>query len=294
MTFSTAITPVPKNGATGPRVSYRTVSKPIGRCIYCGTDSCRLSKEHVIPLSLNGWLLLPHASCPDCRDVTSDFERIVTREMYHNQRVRSNTRTRRPERRPQFSGVRVVAPEGEKTIEIPSELYPRLYPIFRLPVPGILEGREPIETNPDGVEVHLVGRPEDVDLLYERGYLRRGIDDLLLSGVLHWGAFNRLLAKIAHCRTIFCFGPDYINLYEPLLTDVILGRSGTYSHFIGGCATEPDFKIDFLLQVVPKGPDNYLVCKIFFIWSVDFPFPTYQVVVGKIRSIETFLMHISA
>jgi hypothetical protein len=44
---------------------------PIGRCIYCDSETSELGDEYIIPYSLNGTHVLPEASCRTCEGVTS-------------------------------------------------------------------------------------------------------------------------------------------------------------------------------------------------------------------------------
>src|SRR5712672_2024078 len=55
---------------------------PVGRCIYCGATGVDLRDEHIVPLSLNGTMILPRASCRECEKITTRFERSVARNMY--------------------------------------------------------------------------------------------------------------------------------------------------------------------------------------------------------------------
>jgi 5-methylcytosine-specific restriction endonuclease McrA len=60
--------------------------KPARVCIYCGrTDG--LTEEHVVPFALGGNLIIPDASCPSCRDMTSAFETKVLRGFMHDARI---------------------------------------------------------------------------------------------------------------------------------------------------------------------------------------------------------------
>lgn len=50
---------------------------PVGQCIYCGRmpPEVALEEEHIIPLAINGGLILPDASCRRCADaINTDFE----------------------------------------------------------------------------------------------------------------------------------------------------------------------------------------------------------------------------
>jgi hypothetical protein len=78
--------------------------EPDGRCIYCGTDSDpgALQREHIIPYGLNGTLILPRASCPDCSKVTGALETFCLQHMFIDARThlglasRSHRRNKKP------------------------------------------------------------------------------------------------------------------------------------------------------------------------------------------------------
>jgi hypothetical protein len=60
---------------------------PVGRCIYCGrkeTDDLPLGDEHIIPLTIGGNQVLPHASCHDCeRTIQKQFEDYCLNRLFH-------------------------------------------------------------------------------------------------------------------------------------------------------------------------------------------------------------------
>ena len=50
-------------------------------CIYCGKKQ-DLSREHIIPLGLDGGFILPEATCQQCRDITGKFEQHCLRDLF--------------------------------------------------------------------------------------------------------------------------------------------------------------------------------------------------------------------
>src|SRR5689334_18138627 len=102
---------------------------PVGVCVYCGATQERLTDEHIIPLSLNGKLVLPKASCSACAKVTGRIEEIVTRNMYGTLRLKKNFRSRHKKKRPTampFTGT-TDASGVETTANLPLSLVPTTY-----------------------------------------------------------------------------------------------------------------------------------------------------------------------
>src|SRR4051812_29094937 len=100
----------------------KRVYQPIGRCIYCdSTDG--LTKEHIIPLALDGNLELPDASCPSCQKETHAFGGHVSGRMLKAFRTEFNIRSRR--RRPEKIRVPTLSPEGKQAFrDIKMEEHP--------------------------------------------------------------------------------------------------------------------------------------------------------------------------
>jgi hypothetical protein len=68
----------------------------IGKCIYCGAVTRKLSDEHAIPYGLSGDLVLHDASCGECARITSAFEMHCLRGLLAKTRARLNLKSRRP------------------------------------------------------------------------------------------------------------------------------------------------------------------------------------------------------
>jgi hypothetical protein len=198
---------------------------PVGRCIYCGYTEPPLSKEHIIPFSLGGNLILPAASCEKCARITSDFEKICARGMLGQFRVRADIPTRHPEQRPSEFSPEITRADGTtEIITIPAKEYPVACVGLLLPVAGILVGRRP---GPTEIKC-LVKLPMD-DL---KRVLNPG--DAMDGPPVNLPAYGKLLAKIAHTFTVAKIG---IDSFKHVLPDLILGKSRTFLHYIGG---EPD------------------------------------------------------
>lgn len=63
----------------------KTVYAAVAAALYCGarecTDGTLLTVEHIVPEGMGGNHELPSASCDECRDITTIFERHFLRDM---------------------------------------------------------------------------------------------------------------------------------------------------------------------------------------------------------------------
>jgi len=81
------------------KIPQQTVGN-VGQCIYCGKKDVKLTDEHIIPLGLNGFLLLKKANCNACAAITSNFEREVLRKSLMKPRIGLDLPTRNRATRP--------------------------------------------------------------------------------------------------------------------------------------------------------------------------------------------------
>lgn len=221
-------------GTTGPH-KY----PPAGYCIYCGTTEGELSDEHIIPYSLNGTLILPKASCPACARITQKFEEICTHErwgMFAPLRSRLKMRSRSRWTLKNQVCAEVTYPDGRtESQKFVGDSFPAVAYGVRLPLAGILHGEQP--TNK--VQARIICRvaAPSVPLEFPQG-------SRLQVGSLRTLAFFRLLAKIGYSYAAAHMETSALN---PLLADLILGKSDKYPHLIGGngvyddCTKIPDF-----------------------------------------------------
>jgi hypothetical protein len=255
------------------------VLTPLGYCAYCGATGCRLTDEHVVPLSLNGTLVLPRASCDACADVTKRFEQTVARSMYGVLRLKRGFSTRRKRERPTHVSAVAVSEAGLETeTTVPVSLLPTTYIALELPPPGILTGAPLSTMNPE-LKLHLKGDKAEIATALRA--LEAGTIELSADAM--WGPFCRLLAKIAHT---FATGVLRGNGYVPLLPDLILGRSQFLSHFVGGATGEMPSG-DLWLALLPVGSELYVSVGMALLGPGRLP--PYQAIAGRVTDPEAII-----
>lgn len=255
----------------------------VGYCVYCGSRESPLSDEHIIPFALNGIWTLPESSCLKCADITKKFEQSVARTMYGIFRIKRGFQTRRKKERPQTLPLYTVALDGTlTTIDTLVQDYPNLFLAVDAPPPGILEGNEPTDQNP-ALKVSLKGDPREIGKVMKA----MSLEQMLTKHQFKWGDFFRQLAKIGHCYAYACtHGRDY----QPLLPDIILGKSNCLSYYVGGSdptSSEVAPKSTLSLSIVCKPSGDYLVVGVQLL-GIGTLHP-YQVVVGRIPNLDAFI-----
>lgn len=208
---------------------------PVGRCIYCGTTEGKLSKEHIIPKSLNGGWVLPESSCVECQKKTSDIEAVCTREqwsMLHAFRSRFKLRSYRGWKGRDTITAEITNTDGSRTQQaFDSASFPTLIYGMNLPPAGILLGCEP--TNK--VQCELVVRQcQPSDDFKPSG-------PLVKLGSFRPTAFMQLLVKIGYA---FAAAETGTNGLLPMLNDIILWRTDKSPYLVGGGQFMPDGGVD--------------------------------------------------
>lgn len=255
---------------------------PFCKCIYCGSYDEKLTREHIIPFSLGGNLVLPAASCEACADVTKRIEQKVAQDTYGIHRAYTLAPSRRKKHRHQETLARKVQVQGvdfngnSVTALVPVQELPRLPMAVELMPPKLLLPGRP---DNDGQEVKLHCEPLEDDPKFTA-----------LRDKLNWSSvsvrspsvdpvkFMRVLAKIAHSFT--CAEIPERNFRAPL-PSIILGTGGELGHYIGGFSPQLPQRQDALWITHREIDDrNYLVVEI----SLHFfdRLPRYQVISGII------------
>jgi hypothetical protein len=254
--------------------------EPVNRCIYCGTTEGRLTDEHIVPLSLNGTMLLQKASCDKCAGTTSAFELKVARPMYGNLRAKLGYSSRRK----RVKSVTIFHVEDGQ--EVPQSVdivdLPNLYLVGVFPLPGIFTNQPLTENNPP-FQIDHVGDISAIDTLLKK----TGSENVQLVHTFYWGPLYRLLAKIAHGFVVAQLG---FHGYEPLLPELILGTSPYLSHYIGGNGINErrsleDYHLE--IQMVEICSQWYLVVLIHLLGGASLP--VYQVVAGRVTDFHAVL-----
>ncbi len=206
--------------------AHNTINfNPVGRCIYCGNAE-DLSDEHVIPLALNGNLILPSASCPACRRITSALERDILRGPFLAARVRGGYKTRRPKERPKtlpvdvLQGGKVVA----KEVQVPDHPAVLTLPLF--PPASFLTNQEIVEgITVTGRETLRFG--DEPKLLFQR----LNAETLRITDNVPVFSFARMLIKIGFSYAVGALGLDrFASVY---IREAILGRDPHVNRWVG-------------------------------------------------------------
>jgi hypothetical protein len=199
-------------------------------CVYCGSTN-DLSTEHIVPEGLGGDLEFPLSSCQCCADITKRFEQQFSRGMYWLLRRQLGIKGKKNRRKKLLTEWPVEFwDEASNAVQrsIPINDLPHVWMALKLPLPGIVLGEQPRETNP---EMQLTLYMDNEAMLAFAGSFR--INKLRTEHLLNWNAICRVLARIAISYAAAEIVSDGIEIL-PLLKDIVLGRSGAFSYLIGG------------------------------------------------------------
>ncbi|MGZ5817880.1 MAG: HNH endonuclease, partial [Burkholderiaceae bacterium] len=199
-----------------------------GRCIYCTQvfPTNELTREHIVPLALNGTLVIENAACKPCQTRSN--------ESYENAALQANflvprlllelkRRKKKVEKHLPLVAIGNVANDATAIFDLELDLaqYPPYIPFLRLKLPGRLEG---IERDGNLSEV----RTQFVPI--------QKASSVPLSGIttrtkLDHTAFGLTVAKIAFCFAIAERGLEAIDLSE--LRDLLLGKRSDLYNYVG-------------------------------------------------------------
>lgn len=246
--------------------------KPVGRCIYCPSTE-QLTEEHILPDGMGGRMVLPDASCKDCRIMTCHFEGQVMRGMMwplriafgvrgSKRRIPEEIKTYVPNMHDDGASLQTRAPS-----DIPAKA---VLPVFKRG-PGMLCD-QPRDAKSDADFV-LIYDPVAAERAQERG-------EYGVSIFAHEKSFMRMLAKIAHAQAVAAYGVDG---FEPFLLDIIADRASDWCYFIGGdieIGDDRDHDGEEIWVNLAYNPLNdLLVSKMQFFTSLGAP--VYTVVIGR-------------
>lgn len=206
---------------------------PVGQCIYCGILDVpqgmrRFHDEHIVPLALNGALILPEASCRQCERIINMQIEARLAEEYAYFRAKYGLPTRRPKNRKKT--VKLPSIIGG-WIDVPATEYTAPVPLYRFKTARILSGAPPIPNSHAWTMDILGGGAEEVNL--QKKYPLWTKAHILKPQPYQ---FARFIAKVAYGYAVAELG---IDCFEPLANDIILGRSDNFFRFVGSEPREP-------------------------------------------------------
>lgn len=254
-----------------PHPTQRVVSQ----CIYCLTREQPLSREHVIPLGLNGELLLLEASCVRCAAITSRFERDALRSALIGPRTGLRMRTRRPRDRPARLSLLVERGRRRQRILIPVAEYPAFLatPVFA--PPAHLSGAPYVS----GIVVRGAGRTQVSGLPVSALQRKYKCDYVGVQIAYEPVAFARLIAKIAYGYAVLVMGLGAITNAHVL--PVIRGDATDIGRWVGSAEGEPLGPNTGLhaLTLKVEGGEIHVFVRLFAQFNVR----EYVVVVGRVK-----------
>lgn len=214
---------------------------PVGRCIYCGDQDGRLGDEHIVPYALaRNSLVLPAASCRSCETITGRFEQACLRRTMGNIRLRFGAPTRnKKDRKPTLRLRRVNVENSEVDgfallgadvggLDIPASAAPMFYISLLLDRPGILQNL-------------ALGTPLPWNWFYAYKLGDSGESAIKPGEGVEVGQINpylyaQFLAKMAFAYAVAVRG---FGSFQPLVLDLILGRTSYFRHWVGGVPLAP-------------------------------------------------------
>jgi hypothetical protein len=231
-----------------------------------------LHDEHVIPLSLNGAMIIKEASCSNCANITKRFEQTCARTMFGPFRLRYEMRSRHKKSRP--SKIIAQFRKDDGAIEqrlIPVNNYPGILFFMKF---GHIAGA-------------LNGIPEDIDVSHVAdAWILKGDGEVEaghVAGKFDVFAFARLLTKIGHCLATIELG---IGGFRPLALDFMLYRHNNLSFVVGG--NPEDEPCNDLHWLRLKGHVLLPARRFFAVADIrlfaNLGAPTYHVAVGEVPS----------
>jgi hypothetical protein len=250
-----------------------------GACIYCGASGVRLTDEHVIPLSLGGFHILDGASCDDCADITTKFERDVARDMWGDARNSYNAPSRRKKERKTHIILRDPDVPGRR-VRVPYSEYPAAMVFYKMGRAGLLEGL------PDTVDVSSVWQLVAISDRDKAKQFEGKWGVKLTSRFKHVpDSFARLLAKIGYCNLLCTLNPSE---FRPICLPYILGTKKNPSYVVGGAfeIAAPSPGLGYVLNTAGFIRNDRLMLITEIRLFADNGTPTYHVVVGDVSGQE--------
>jgi len=192
-----------------------------GQCIYCGSSS-ELRDEHVVPFGIGGRHVIEAASCAACEKITSNFERVVTRDIWGYSRLAANAPSRRPNRKKQIEVGRRRVPISE---------YPRNFLFLKMPECGLLQG---FDANVD-LSTHWL--PSVISDDKRMNAFRRKYGSDFHFHYKHLpNSFGRFILQIAYC-SVLTWVP--MGKFIKIAPSFILDENSNSSFLVGMNINEP-------------------------------------------------------
>lgn len=248
--------------------------------------SASLSDEHIIPYALGGTLVLPDASCEDCRKITGAIiEQQVLRRMLGDLRAwrKMPSRKRKPAKR--YKPRPMLLEVDGRRIEHDAPTPESRLDVVALPAlqgPSILEGINPLSIKEWPISAIwsnvAIGKSARDSALKEHPKAKQ----MLARADFNPALLTKMLAKIGHAFAVAEVGLDG---FQPLLPNAIRGIAPWYPGYLVGGDPNPVPKSEYTNEVglhksSSSTGQDYLLARIRLFG--DLGAPVYQAVVGKL------------
>lgn len=258
----------------------------IGKCIYCGTTSLPLTKEHVVPYGLGAdTIVLKKACCEKCRRITSKCERNPIHDNWEEVRGALDFPSRKRKLADKMFSLNVELEDGSKaTIELKGKETLGLLQFLLYKPPAFFAPNGYVS----GVVVmgaKLIGFGVDIDNFKKK----HNIKGFTLTTVLRGNDFEKMIIKMAYGLVIAYWGFDCFD--ERYVLPTILGEKDNVGYWMG-CnhdgrivpligKQDGAFAISLSYIQSASGKRDIIVGIKFFPASEA---PEYMVVVGNLRA----------
>lgn len=204
-------------------------SYSLGYCMYCGTNKSKLTKEHIVPYSLEGDLTAESASCVQCQEIINKYETDCTRKMLGSARAILGYRSRKKTTAASELNMPLGKHNGNElshagNFSVPKSRFPLVVVLPILGRPGLLSGKE---NTWSGQCWSFSEQKIGTEFVQINGDETEPVRLLSLMNPISW---FRMIAKVAH--GVVCVSHRR-GSFKPLLTDFILAKSNEYGPFIG-------------------------------------------------------------
>lgn len=201
----------------------------IGLCIYCMDDfpNEKLSKEHIVPLALNGTLVIQNSVCKDCEGFTNkEFENEALQADFLVPRLLLELRRRNKKKITKaLPPVDIIDANDESIKAITLELsdYPPIVSFYKFDPAGALVGID------RGIGLSSISFQF---VTFPFPSLPSGHKSVELTHKSIWSAYALALAKMAYSFAVAECG---ISSFDgDAIRDLLLGKRSDILNFVGG------------------------------------------------------------
>jgi HNH endonuclease len=201
-----------------------------GRCVFCRAElpPDALTDEHIIPLSLNGSLVIRKGTCEPCRKRSNekyewaalDNDLLAPRRLLALRRRRGRNK-KAPTALPSVTlGDATMDRDAKFEVELTTEQYPNYFSLILFPPAGLLVG---IDRGSEIKELRLQ--------IFDLGNRSGRVTNVTKREPYINGPFALMLSKMAYCFAVAELGLDGFD--GDKIRDLLAGRRDDVYNFVG-------------------------------------------------------------